>query len=314
MTLEDTLTTEDYDEFGWLREVAHDHGLAFDPPKVRRRFHELSPGRLLSAIQWGEASPRVVLLHGGRQNAHTWDTVLLELAQPALAIDLPGHGRSYRRPDGDHGAIQAAAALAQALPQLAPDAEVLIGMSLGALTAMRLMATARPARKVVLLDATPPVSAEIVDRSRAAERGVADVERLERYDSFEALLHVAAALNPRRPLRALRRETRLNVMRLVDGSWTWRHDAGSRRPTHPENWAQMFGLWDDVAAIDAPTLLVKAQYSRFVSDDSVAEFRRRLPSARVEVVANSGHAIQYDQPRALTALINDFCFPNAEVS
>ncbi len=36
----------------------------------------------------------MVFLHGGGQNAHTWDTVILGLGVPALAIDLPGHGRS----------------------------------------------------------------------------------------------------------------------------------------------------------------------------------------------------------------------------
>ena len=42
----------------------------------------------------GEAPPELVLLHGGAQNAHTWDTVALALRRPLVAIDLPGHGHS----------------------------------------------------------------------------------------------------------------------------------------------------------------------------------------------------------------------------
>ena len=38
--------------------------------------------------------PNSVLLHGGGQNAHTWDTVALALDRPLLAVDLPGHGHS----------------------------------------------------------------------------------------------------------------------------------------------------------------------------------------------------------------------------
>lgn len=56
----------------------------------------------VSALRWGSEAPRVVFLHGGAQNAHTWDTVVLGLGEPALAVDLPGHGRSAWRDDGDY--------------------------------------------------------------------------------------------------------------------------------------------------------------------------------------------------------------------
>ena len=51
----------------------------------------------------GRRPARVVFLHGGGQNAHTWDTVIVGLGEPALAVDLPGHGRSAWRDDGDYG-------------------------------------------------------------------------------------------------------------------------------------------------------------------------------------------------------------------
>ena len=58
----------------------------------------------MSALRWGTAAPQVVLVHGGAQNAHTWDTVALALwPVPVLAIDLPGHGHSDWRIDGDYG-------------------------------------------------------------------------------------------------------------------------------------------------------------------------------------------------------------------
>ena len=36
-------------------------------------------------------------MHGGAQNAHTWDTVALALDRPLVAVDLPGHGHSDGR-------------------------------------------------------------------------------------------------------------------------------------------------------------------------------------------------------------------------
>src|SRR6187431_2779079 len=84
-----------YDEFGLFHENAEEFGLPYDrPPVVRRAAVEVAPGRSLSALVWGDAPPELVLLHGGAQNAHTWDTVAMALGRPLVAIDLPGHGHS----------------------------------------------------------------------------------------------------------------------------------------------------------------------------------------------------------------------------
>src|ERR1700722_8219330 len=90
-----------YDEFSMFEENAREAGLPFtEPPLVRRAFIDVGgappgqPPRQLSALVWGTGAPEIVFLHGGGQNAHTWDTVLLALDRPAVAIDLPGHGHS----------------------------------------------------------------------------------------------------------------------------------------------------------------------------------------------------------------------------
>ena len=64
-----------------------------------RREVARSTDRRLSALVWGTEPPELVLLHGGAQNAHTWDTVAMALGRPLVAIDLPGHGHS----DGGRG-------------------------------------------------------------------------------------------------------------------------------------------------------------------------------------------------------------------
>ena len=90
-----------YDEFGLFHENAAEYGLPYDgPPEVRRVDVEVSPGRAVSSLVWGSGPPELVLVHGGAQNAHTWDTVALALGRPLLAVDLPGHGHSDGGPDG----------------------------------------------------------------------------------------------------------------------------------------------------------------------------------------------------------------------
>ena len=120
-------------EFAYLPENAAQAGVRGPLPEVTRV--QRGP---ISALRWGTAPPRVVFLHGGGQNAHTWDTVILGLGLPALAVDLPGHGRSEWREDGDYGPVLNAVAVEPVIGDLAPDADLLVGMSLGGLTAMRL--------------------------------------------------------------------------------------------------------------------------------------------------------------------------------
>ena len=134
------------DEFALLPENAEQIGATGPLPTVAR----LDDGPI-SMLKWGIAAPEVVFLHGGGQNAHTWDTVILGLGVPALAIDLPGHGRSAWREDGDYGPKLNASTVAPVIRAHAPEARLVVGMSLGGLTALRiaLANTARPPLLVV---------------------------------------------------------------------------------------------------------------------------------------------------------------------
>jgi pimeloyl-ACP methyl ester carboxylesterase len=149
--------SDDYDEFGLLGDNATEAGLTLDHlPKVSRSSYPVADGQAMSALTWGDSEPELVFLHGGGQNAHTWDTVALALGRPLLAIDLPGHGHSARRGDRDYGPWRNAEAVASVIEQAAPSAKGIVGMSLGGNTPIRLAAT-RPdlVRRVVIVDVTP---------------------------------------------------------------------------------------------------------------------------------------------------------------
>src|SRR5688572_3199088 len=125
-----------YDEFGLFHENAAEYGLPFDgPPEVRRQNVNLGDGRSLSSLVWGTSPPELVLLHGGGQNAHTWDTVAMALGAPLVAIDLPGHGHSDGPAPGG-GSATNADDVATVIEALAPDARAIVGMSAGGLTAL----------------------------------------------------------------------------------------------------------------------------------------------------------------------------------
>ena len=133
----------EYDEFGLFHENAAEFGLAFaGPPVVRRQAVMVDDSHQLSALVWGTEDPEFVFLHGGAQNAHTWDTVALALNRSMVAIDLPGHGHSDEARFSSVDVTANAADIAAAIRAVAPVAQVVIGMSLGGMTALALSAQA----------------------------------------------------------------------------------------------------------------------------------------------------------------------------
>jgi pimeloyl-ACP methyl ester carboxylesterase len=281
------------DEFALLPENAAQLRVTGPLPAVER----IESGDI-SALKWGTESPQVVFLHGGGQNAHTWDTVILGLGVPALAVDLPGHGRSAWREDGDYGPKLAAEALRPVLREFASTPRLVVGMSLGGLTALRIAAT-EPALvpKLVLVDVTPSAPERHEQMTKAQMGTVALVQGDRTFPTFEAMLDVTVAAAPHRDRNSLRRGVFHNSKQLDDGNWTWRYDS-FRKGEGFEH------LWDDVPSITMPTTLVRGADSFFVNDEDAESFAKDAPGfQRTHVVADSGHSVQGDQPAALVDIL-----------
>lgn len=284
-------------EFSLLAENAEQAGVDGSLPEVRRVEAGTGEDRI-SALLWGDTPPRIVFLHGGGQNAHTWDTVIVGLGEPALAVDLPGHGHSAWRSDGDYSPQLNADAVLPALREYAPRADVVVGMSLGGLTALRLAAVAPElVRELVLIDVTPSALQRHSEMTKEQQGTVALMHGEREFDSFQAMLDLTVAAAPHREVKALRRGVFHNSRRLDNGKWTWRYDAIRTFPDFD-------GLWDDVDRLSAPITLIRGGTSGFVTDDDAAELRSRAKHFRTaHVVENSGHSVQSDQPRALIDLL-----------
>lgn len=306
------------DEFSFLAEQSAELGV--DAPPVRRLTHTLPDGRMVRALQYGDAAtgtfaaPVVTFLHGAGLNAHTWDTTVLALGLPALALDLPGHGDSSWREDAAYVAPTLAADIAPAIAAWTDRPQLVVGQSLGGLTAASL-AHAHPelVRELVVVDITPGI-----DPSGDASSIAAFFAGPTDWASRDELVDRALAFGLGGSREAATRGVFLNSRVREDGRVEWKHHfahLANRLAADPsaaaESQAQQRALrgalsatgWDDLAAAAAPITLVRGERG-FVTETDAEEFRRRLPEATI-VVVPSGHNVQEELPVPLAALIGD---------
>jgi pimeloyl-ACP methyl ester carboxylesterase len=292
-------TTDDLpDELTLMAETAERLGIppARRPPIARVGLRGARVA--LSALRWGEGPIDAVFLHGGGQNAHTWDSVGFRLGRSALAIDLPGHGRSGWYDQPPYLPSDLAEDLEPVIEQVAP--RIVVGMSMGGLATIAL-AGRRPdlLDRVVLVDvspgSTPDRSAWITD---FASRAV--------FDSFDDIVDHTRSFRSEPSEASTRRSVLYNAVQLPDGRWTWRADRRSP-PDGGDRMGPLFAdlprYWSDVALLPPSTTLVLGGDSPIVRAEDVERYRRLVPTIEVVTVAGSGHNVQGDAPDELAGVI-----------
>ncbi|WP_271189242.1 alpha/beta fold hydrolase [Dactylosporangium matsuzakiense] len=286
-------------EFALLAETARDVCYTGLLPRVRRAEVATLDGRV-SALVWGDG-PEVTFLHGAALNAHTWDSTILPLRRPALAIDLPGHGDSEWRADFHYAPRTIAPAVAAAVETLAADRpQVLVGQSLGGLLAVA-VAGLRPdlVAGLVLVDVSPGLRPEDAQQVRSFLSGPLV------FESRAQVAELAVAAGIAGPGPALDRGVLFNTRVRADGKVIFKHHfgsppAGAAAPGRP----RYADLWAVLEAATVPVLLIRATHG-YLPPDVVAEFAARVPKARIEEV-DSRHNVQEHRPVELAGLIAAF--------
>ncbi len=290
-----------YDEFSLFHENIDEWDLDVEVPSVQRFFVAVDGLRQLSGLRWGKGEPELVLVHGGAQNAHTFDTVALALQRPLIAFDLPGHGHSDPSPYGNSAFATHARDLARAMEQLTTGPVPLVGMSLGGMCSI-VLASERPdlVRNLVLIDITPGVNSDKARHITNFVNGPAT------FDNFDELLARTVEHNPTRSVSSLRRGILHNAVQRADGTWVWRHQQHSPSTLDAP---PVTDLWATVATLTMPVTLLRGMSpGSVVDDDDERELHRRLPAAQIIHVEGAGHSIQGDQPIKLAELLESICF------
>jgi pimeloyl-ACP methyl ester carboxylesterase len=294
------------DEFAAVRREAV--GLGAPEPHLRRTGHVLPDGRLLSAVLWGDEAPHTLFLHGGGLNAHSWDSLLVRLRLPALAVDLPGHGHSSWRDDFDYSPESMAEDLSALLVELARTSPIhVVGQSMGALVAAAL-ADRHPDLIATLatIDITPSRRP-----SPIGSRPVRDfINGPSSFGSYEEVVDHALATGIGHDRASLERGVILNTRLRDDGRLVFRHHFGSPPPTARPGLEDISRLWNALGRVPGDRQMLVTGTRGIVEHDEVEEFLRRNPGAQHrELVA--GHNVQRDAPDPLAALLREHLAPRA---
>lgn len=265
----------------------------------------IANGIRLHVLDWGapDGAP-IVFLHGGSLTAHTWDLVCVMLSDRyrCIAVDLRGHGDSEWAADIDYRYETIQADIEGLIKQLSIDSPVVIGMSYGGLVAISLAGEPDASLSgLVLIDSGPVLHVE------AATEIVEFTRHDQEMDSVEDFVDRAMRQNANRRPELLRRNLLHNLRQLPNGRWTWKWDW--RRH---ENYDlvrmrdQQALLWQKVAEINCPTLIVRGGRSRIFLQEDGEALAAAIPNSSFVVVPNAGHNVQGSNARGLLDVLEPF--------
>ncbi len=257
-----------------------------------------------------QARGTVMFLHGGGQTRHSWGgaaTRVADLGWQTLTLDARGHGESAWSEVGDYR-LESFAEDVRLVISRFDEAPVLVGASLGGLTAMLLTGELAPgvARGVVLVDIVPDMEEAGAERIRAfmADRAV------QGFGSLDEAADAVAAYNPHRArpddVAGLGRN-----LRERDGRFYWHWDPNFMNPVPgmgPMEIRDVARLHQAAGQMvnDVPVLLVRGRASDLVTAEKAAEFCARFPSVEFADVSGAGHMVAGDRNDAFTSSVAGF--------
>lgn len=260
-------------------------------------------GMRLHYLDWGNPHlPKMLMLHGGAQSAHSWDFFCLAMRDDyhIIALDQRGHGDSGWSEDGHYDTehmVRDADAFTDAIGY---DKFILIGLSMGGRNSFTFAARhPRKMRALVICDVGPDIN---VDGARYIQEFL---EGTVEFDSYDWLVRRVMKYNPRRTEEQIRGSLLNNLKKMPDGRWTWKHDRrrGIRRDRGAEVTDQ---AWQDVAKVHCPTLIVRGAESNIFTTVTAQRMLKLIPGSKFVEIPKAGHLVQGDNPVAFEKGVRSF--------
>ena len=255
----------------------------------------LLPGGLELAYEEAGSGPALLFIHGWPHNRTLWSGQLSGLSTHArcIAPDLRGFGGSTVR--GPYSMSQYADDLVALLDSLGIDRTIVCGLSMGGYVAMAMLRHHRDRVRALILTSTRATA----DTAEGREKRMRLIEFVREH-GVEALATrqlramVGATTYSSRPalLESLRQLMASAPLEGVVGGL----QAMADRPDSTEL----------LKTLDIPAIVIGGAEDSFTQPAELGQLAAGIPSARLELIATSGHVCPFERPAAFDHLVAEF--------
>lgn len=286
-----------------LHQAARQKGVPFTQENTPADRSQPVHGMNFHYLEWGTpGQPVILMLHGGGQQAHSWDFISLPLAESyhILSLDQRGHGDSDWAADGDYSIEAHQADLDGFVAALDLRDFHLIGHSMGGRNSY-VWASRHPAtlRSLVIVDTGPVAQSRGRDRIQNF-RELPD--ELDSFEEFAARVQEYTGRSREQTLGALQ----YSIRQRPDGKWSWKYDKLLRTPGRQSPAWSESQLWDAVSKIDCPTLITRGGDSDIFAEETMRRMQQVIPHCAAVTIPAAGHLVAGDNPAAFLAAVQNF--------
>ena len=262
-------------------------------------------GLSMHYLEWGNrAKPTIVLLHGMRGHAHSWDDVSLALSPDfhVLALDQRGRGLTDWATDGDYGVDASVGDLVGFCRALGLERFILIGHSMGARNSMAFAGRhGHMLEKLVLSEFGPQVNPKGGQRI-----GKELIDAPEEFETLEDAIAYMAQFNRYASEPVMRRRELHATRELPNGKIGWRYDVEIRAARRRGDPVAPLDLWPVLPSIACPTLVVRATETDILDLDVARRMIETLPDGRLVEIERAEHMVFEDNPEDFIAAVRGF--------
>lgn len=266
----------------------------------------------LHYVVWGqETAPPLLLIHGNRDHARTWDRVATKLQDRycVYAVDLRGHGDSQWSVGGQYSLPEFVLDVAMLADQLERFPLTIIGHSLGGAVALEYTGVfPENVKKVVAIEGLgPPVReptpASVRMRNWIRQMQEFDQRKPRRYASIDDAVRRMQEENPHLTPEMARHLTQHGMRENDDGTLSWKFDNYVRLHSPYEfNMAEAREIWNQIRC---PVLLIRGSES-WASDPERDGKASAFHDVRSVLVRDAGHWVHHDQFDIFMRIVGEF--------
>lgn len=268
---------------------------------VHSQFFNNRSGLRLHVLRWGNPQGiPLILLHGLRAYAQTWESLASALGDDfcCYALDQRGRGLSDWAESASYHTEFYVHDLEDLVAHLGLQRFALVGHSLGGANALE-YARQHPGRLLALVvEDIGPGSSSVGDGAERIRREMRQTPLL--FADWDAARAFWVKSRPGLSEQGLRSRLAHSMQETAPGI-AWRHDqqgiAEARLSIEPVD------LWPAVRALDCPTLFVRGGNSDFLPPATLAAMQEQNSQIRTVEIADASHYVHDDQSDAFNRIV-----------